>query len=152
MKPRFSNAHSKGEAMKNSILCLSAIVIFAGTTAVAAQSVGQEDVTVFAPYVVTKTTTRDFKSSPVTTIKMSRDISYHGLDLTSDADVATLEARVKQAAEDVCNQLDKGYPKSGYVAVAEDKKCAAKAAENALDEVRTVVAAVRSNSQSAQAK
>jgi len=152
VKPRFSNAHSKGEPMKNSILCLSAIVIFAGTTAVVAQSAGQEDVTVFAPYVIKKTTTRDFKSSPVTTIKMSRDISYQGLDLTSDTDVATLEARVKQAAEDVCNELEKRSPKSGYTAVAEDKNCAAKAAENALDEVRTVVAAARSNSQSAQAR
>ena len=138
--------------MKKSILFLSAIVILAGTSAAIAQTVGQEDVTVFAPYVVNKTMSRDSTKSAVTTINMSRDISYHGMDLTSDADVATLEARVKQAAEDVCNELDKRYSKSAYTAVDDDKNCAAKAAQNGLDELKTVVAAARSGGQSAKAQ
>jgi UrcA family protein len=99
--------------------------------------------------VVKKTVDKKPKSLPVTTVNMSQGISYHGLDLTSDADVATLEGRVRQAAEDICKELDRRYPKSVYIPVEEDKDCAKNAAENAMVEVRTVVSAVRSG-QSAQ--
>lgn len=132
--------------MKNQFRFLGAIVFLSSVTfPVVAQSAAEpaEEVTVFAPYVVKKTVTRQVRSIPVTTINMSRAISYHGMDLTSDSEVAALEARVKQAAEDVCNELDKRYPKSAYIPVAEDKDCAKNAAENAMAEVRIVVAAVR---------
>ena len=133
--------------MKNKVRFLSVICVLVGTAGIArAANDPTEEVTVFAPYVVKKTVTRAPRSLPVTTINMSRGISYHGLDLTSDTDVATLEARVTQAAADVCKELDRRY--SG-ASVDDDKNCAKNAADNALAEVRTVVAAVRSTPEAA---
>jgi UrcA family protein len=133
--------------MKNPVRFLSAILLLTSIAppVAVAQSAGQpvEEVTVFAPYVVKKSVTKAPRSLPVSTINMSRGISYHGLDLTADADVATLETRVRQGAEDICKELDRRYPKTAYIAVQEDKECAKNAAESAMVEVRTVVAAVR---------
>jgi UrcA family protein len=135
----------KGEPMKKQILFLGAIFLLAGMSSitVAQSTEPTEEVTVFAPYVVTKTVSKKPKSIPVTTINMSRGISYHGLDLTSDADVATLESRVKQAADDICNELDKRYSRGNFARVDQDKDCAKNAADSALTEIRLVVAAAR---------
>jgi UrcA family protein len=132
--------------MKNQSGALAVIVLLSGIAVPAvAQSASEptEEVTVFAPYVVTKTVTKPLRSIPVTTMNMSRSISYHGLDLTSDTDVATLDARVKQAADDVCKELERRYPKARYASVEDDKNCAKNAYDSTMSEVRTVVAAAR---------
>ena len=130
--------------MKNQFGALSTVVLLSAMACPAvAQPAPTEEVTVFAPYVVKKTVTKPLRSIPVTTVNVSRGISYHGLDLTSDTDVATLEARVKQTADDVCNELDRRFSKSVYNSVDDDKNCAKNAYDNAMSEVRTVVAAAR---------
>src|SRR5689334_11886049 len=123
----FSGLFRRVKPMKNQVHILAAAVLLSSIVspvAVAQSSQPSEEVTVFAPFVVKKIPSRAPKSGAVTTINMSRGISYHGLDLTSDADVATLNSRVQQAADDVCNELDRRYPKSIYVPVDEDKDCA----------------------------
>ncbi|HET7085537.1 MAG TPA: UrcA family protein [Rhizomicrobium sp.] len=132
--------------MKNKFRILSALVLLSSIispAAIAQSSQPSEEVTVFAPFVVKKIPSRDVKSGAVTTINMSRDVSYHGLDLTSDADVATLQTRVQQAAEDVCKELDRRYSKTSYMAVDEDKDCVKNAADNAMQEAKAVISAAR---------
>ena len=146
--------------MKKQILFLSAICLLAGISstimaqpsAPAAQSTDSamaqstepvEEVTVFAPFVVTRTVERRPKSIPVATINMSRGVNFHDLDLTSDTDVATLETRVRQAADDICRELGRRFPRGRFARANADRDCAKNASDSALVEVREVVATVR---------
>jgi UrcA family protein len=139
--------------MKNRVGFWGAFFILAGISAAGiAQSATQppDQVSRFGPYVVTKS----FKTSPYNvdkkTTSMSRVIDYRGLDLTSDADVAKLETRVRQVAEDICQELDRRNPRTIYTSVPEAKNCVADTSETALADVRAKVAMARANRQSAQ--
>lgn len=93
-----------------------------------------ENVTVFAPYVVKKTSTGMSKNR-VTTVSVSRKVSFADLDLSSAEGKAALEARVKETAADVCKQLDRRYPGQS---VDEDKNCVQEAIDEAMVSVRGV--------------
>ena len=110
---------------------------------VAAQTAAEptENVTVFAPYVVKK----DSAPSGVQAVTISREVSYHDLDLTKDGDVAALEKRVNQAAKDICGELDSRFSVGTQVwkQTRQDRECVKNASGSALVEARAVVAAVR---------
>jgi UrcA family protein len=151
----------EGEPMKRQMLFLGAIFLLAGMSsttiaqpsAPAAQSTESamaqtiepvEEVTVFAPFIVTRTVERGRpRSIPVSTINMSRGINFHDLDLTNDTDVATLETRVRQAADDICRELGRRFPRGRFAISNHDRNCAKNASDSALIEVREVVAAAR---------
>jgi len=151
----------EGEPMKKQILFLGAILLLAGTssaimaqsTAPASQSTDTamaqtiepvEEVTVFAPFIVTRTVERGRpRSIPTATINMSRGVNFHDLDLTSDADVATLETRVRQAADDICRELTRRFPRGRFARANADRDCARNATDSAMTEVKEVVATVR---------
>jgi|1185.fasta_scaffold258949_2 UrcA family protein len=138
--------------MRNQVSFLGAIFALAAISATdIAQSAIQapDQVTQSGPYVIRKSFTSEPFSAPRTITRMSRGISYRDLDLTSDADVAKLEARVKQTAQEVCRQLDRP-PKSISVSRNDVKACIRNASENALADVRTAVASARANNQAAQ--
>ena len=109
-----------------------------------AQSEPAEKITVFAPYVVKKVTSGPPRA-PVTTITMTRDVSYQDVDLKSEIGVTILVGRVRRAAEDICRALDHRYPRSVYVPVFGDKDCANKAAVDGMMQVYAVVAAARAS-------
>jgi UrcA family protein len=69
-------------------------------------------------------------------VVMSSRVSYADLDLAKPADVATLERRIKEAANYVCDKLGKAYPDSE----PDTKECAQRAANKALAEARKVAA------------
>jgi UrcA family protein len=77
----------------------------------------------------------------VTTVTMSRKVSFQDLDLGSAEGKAALEARVKQTASDVCKQLDRRYPGQS---IAENKNCVQEAIDEAMVSVRGVEAAAAS--------
>jgi UrcA family protein len=147
----------KDEPMKKQMLYLGAIFLLAGmssttiaqpaaqsTDSAMAQSIEPvEEVTVFAPFVVTRTVERRPKSIPTATINMSRGVNFHDLDLTSDTDVATLETRVRQAADDICRELARRFPRGRFARANADRDCAKNASDAALIEVKEVVATVR---------
>lgn len=122
------------------------LVVAQGTCAVA-QPAGlpTEEITVYAPYIVQKASSGPIRA-PVTTVTMSRHVSYKELDLKTESGVEALEARVRQAADEICQELDHRYPKTIYVPISQDKNCAKNAAENGLVQVKAVVAAVREHS------
>jgi UrcA family protein len=127
------------------VLLTAAIVAFcAGTGMAAAKPAPEptEQVTVFAPYLVQKAFVGPTRS-PVQVITISRAVSYHDLDLKTEAGAASLEARVKQAADDICRELDRRYPRTVYAPIAGGRNCAQFAADTSLIEVREIVAAVR---------
>jgi UrcA family protein len=70
-------------------------------------------------------------------VVMSSRVSYADLDLKKPADVATLEWRIKEAANVVCEKLGKAYPDSGPAT----QECAKRAADKALAEAKKVAAA-----------
>ena len=135
--------------MRNKLLALDAIVVL---TAISVADIAQsappppEQVTRSGPYLVNKTVETEAYSLPKTVTRMSLDIDYRGLDLTRDTDVARLEARVRQAAADICGELARQHPGWVYPSAGEEKNCARKASESALADVRTLVAAARAGS------
>ena len=122
-----------------------AMVFLAGSVPALAQE-PSEAVTVFAPYVVKKVETQRGigKRPTITTISVSRNVSYHDLDLTADAGETALAGRVRQAAQDVCRELARRFPATIYVPVAgEDKNCAKNVEAEAMMQVHAVVEASR---------
>ena len=107
-----------------------------------AQSEPSEIVTVFAPYLVKKAQTGRGRT-PVATVSVSRSVSYQDIDLTTEMGKIMLAGRVRQAAQDVCNELERRFSRSIYVPLAEDKDCAKNAENEAMGQVDAVVAASR---------
>ena len=124
------------------VIAMPAAAVACAVVPAIAQEASQpsEQVTVFAPYVVTKASTGPTKSR-VTTVTMSRNVSFEGLDLTSADGQATLESRVKQAAADVCKELDRRYPST--VSLTENRNCVKQALDEAMIQVRGVEKAVK---------
>jgi|SRR5579883_2983328 len=130
--------------MKTTLKFAAALSVLAAVTLPAfAQEEGTEDVTVFAPYVVKKSRAGRSRE-PVSVVKVSREVSFKDLDLTTSEGQATLEARVKQTASDVCSELDRRYPKAIYIAVEENKNCVKEAMSEAMNQVRSVEEAAKS--------
>jgi len=141
--------------MKNQISFLGALLALAVISATdIAQSASQptEQVTQHGPYLVKKTFTDEPYNASRTITSVSRDISYQGLDLTRDGDVTLLEARIRRVAEDICRELDRDHPKTIDPSAGRAKNCVEITSQSALAEVRTRVAAVRANSQSAESR
>ena len=131
--------------MKGYLQLAAAMVFLAGSVPALAQE-PSETVTVFAPYVVKKVETQHgIGNRPtITTISVSRNVSYHDLDLTADVGETTLAGRVRQAAQDACRELARRFPAKIYIPVAgEDKNCAKNAETEAMMQVRAVVEASR---------
>lgn len=112
------------------------------TVAAAAQTIPAptEEVVIYAPYVIKVTKSGMHPSAPVQTVSISRQVSYHDLDLAKDEDVGKLEGRVRLVANVVCKDIRQRYPET---TIADQDECARIAAHNALTEVEAIVDAVR---------
>src|SRR5690349_19607234 len=118
--------------MKLRIVFTCAAMLLSGLTDwAAAQQAGEpsEEVTIFAPYLVQKIVTGP-TGAPAMLVTSSRNVSYHDLDLKTDADVVILEGRIRQAAQDICHELDQRYSPQIYVRIS--KGCATDAANTGL--------------------
>lgn len=117
-----------------------AILFLASGRATAHQATEPDDnVTVFAPYLIKRKT----GLRKIQTIFVSRNVNFHDLDLTIPDDATALEQRVKQAAQDVCRELDSRYSHGDQI--AEDRFCAPNASADALAEIHmpTAIALAR---------
>jgi len=128
--------------MKLQIAFASAVLLLGGLAIAQPESQPSEEVIIFAPHVVQKSVTGSIRA-PVMMVTISRNVSYHDLDLKTEADVTTLEGRVRQAAQDICHELDRQYPPTIYVPISKVKNCATDAANNGLMQVKAIVTAVR---------
>jgi UrcA family protein len=117
------------------------LFLASGRSATTAQPTTEpgEDVTVFAPYIIKR------KSGPgnVQTISVSRNVSFHDLDLRISRDATALEQRVNQAAQDVCRELDSRYGSGVRKRISEDRFGAPHAFARALGEIQAIAAATR---------
>jgi UrcA family protein len=52
-----------------------------------------------------------------TRISVEKTVSYADLDLSKDADVTTMEGRIRDAARDDCRELDRRFPAAIYAPV-----------------------------------
>ncbi len=111
---------------------------FAGS-AVLAQQV--QEVTVQASRNIEKHQVgRTSSGVPIVDISLSYGVSYAGLDLVSHAGVMELEKRVKDAAAQACQELNRQYP----IDADKTADCTKAATDNAMVKVREVTAAAQS--------
>lgn len=70
-------------------------------------------------------------------------VSIAGLDLKNPSDAATLRARVRNAAWDACQTLDRHFPESIYFPVgsASDRDCVMRAAKDGMAQAREIAEA-----------
>ena len=103
----------------------------------------QEEVTVESPYTIRQQVLKPamFGQMPETQVSVDEDVSYSDLDLSKATDLDTLKGRIRQAARDSCNELDRKFPRTIYIPV-NDRNCVKDAANQALarlDEIRPPV-------------
>jgi UrcA family protein len=127
--------------------CLCAMLLVLGTfgagTALAATD-ATEEVTVDSPYtirqqVLPRTSQREMAARQTS---ISREISFADLDFSKQADVDIMRQRIRQAARETCDELDRRFPPTVYVPVQEARPCIATTTLHAfgrLDEARAVV-------------
>lgn len=114
------------------------------------QDMAQEDMAVGAPYAVKRElqpnpTASSTSSADVELISLSRGVTYSDLDLSQPTDVATLEARVRLAAREACDELDRRYPKEIFEPVPYYQDCVRTAVAHAMAAVRELEAAAVRN-------
>jgi UrcA family protein len=102
-----------------------------------------EHITVHAPDYVAKRAPlpgRQYGLMNAEVISLSKAVTYADLDLTKPADVQELQKRITDTAKDVCQELNRRYPKTSFQIVV-DRDCVKSAVDNAIDVEKLVVAA-----------
>jgi UrcA family protein len=124
----------QGKRARKSRSHVADAILFLASGRAAAQRATEpsDDMTVFAPYVITR------KAGPrkIQPISVSRNVNFHDLDLTIPGDAAALEWRVKQAAQDVCRELDSRYGNGDAMRIAQGRFCAPNTSADALAEIQ----------------
>lgn len=105
------------------------------------QSGDHETITVRPPYVVTKTTSHD-PHDPIASYTLSRVVDYGDLDLKTDSGVSSLNGRVQDAANGVCQAIDTRYPDKVYTPAMKGD-CANNAVAQARPQVDSAIARSR---------
>jgi UrcA family protein len=126
---------------------LAALTAPSSSQPAAAKSELHETITVYAPFVVRRAAVRPspLKHGAAEVISMDRQVSFADLDLTRSADQATLKARVNQAAQDACKELNRRFPKNIYIPVPENQDCVGNATKDAMQVVDEVILAANTS-------
>jgi UrcA family protein len=113
-----------------------AAALFAGST----HSQQLEEILVTGVRIATETQLRNDPGSVVTLTKVSVSygVSYEDLNLATPEGAAQLKARVRQAAEAACRELDRQYPLTN----PKGARCVEPAVDEAMPQVRRAIAAV----------
>jgi UrcA family protein len=114
-------------------------LLTANVPAVAQQA---EQITVVAPREVHhEIVGRTYSGLPVELVSLTRQVSYAGLDLKKQADVAELEKRIHETAKEACKQLDTLYPDLGNPRVPAHQDCVKTAVDAAMVQAKAAIAA-----------
>jgi len=101
-----------------------------------------EQVTVTAPREVTRTRVgRSRIGAPIEDITISEPVAFNDLNLKNPSDVEQLNQRVRDAAADGCDEIDRLYPLTRSVDTRRD--CIRRAVRSASAQVDAAVAAAR---------
>jgi UrcA family protein len=103
----------------------------------------EEQVTVESPYTIRQQVVQRAIHGEMqqTRISVDQNVSYADLDLSKAADLDTMKDRIRQAAKDSCSELDRRFPRTTYIPVA-DRNCVNDAENQAfarLDEIKPPV-------------
>lgn len=125
-------------------MSIKLVAVSAAAALVAGVALGQgvPEVKVEATRVITssltaKTVGRTASGIPVQDITLSYGVTAQGLDLATHTGALAFEQRVKDAAEQACQEIGRQYPN----ATPSDAVCAKAAAEGAMAKVHEMVAA-----------
>jgi len=103
-----------------------------------------EEVYVVAPHEVTrKTVGRSTIGAPIEEVTLTHRVSYADLDLTKQADIDALNARVKDSAARGCQELDQLYPAALDLTSPMPKTCTEMAMDGAMPQVAEAVESAR---------
>lgn len=111
--------------------------------AVFAQENGSQDVMVHGQPVVT---TEGWSRTGIQNqrVQLSQNISYADLNLATPSGASELEARVREAANTICQKLDNFDPASSGIQQAEERiNCINGAVDDAMTQVRQAISSER---------
>jgi len=102
-----------------------------------------ERVVIHAPEMVVKrmgTDARQYGLRNAEVITGEKSVNFADLDLSKPADVRELEKRISETARDICEDLNRRYPRSSFQVVV-DRDCVKTATDEAMDVVKNLVVA-----------
>jgi len=119
-------------------ICAAAAALAGGVaSAQETPEVKVEATRVVTNVMTAKTVGRTASGIPVKDITLSYGVSSAGLDLSTHVGALAFENRVKEAAEQACNEIGRQYPDS----TPSDAACARATVDKAMAQVHAAVAA-----------
>jgi UrcA family protein len=76
-------------------------------------------------------------------ISLSSTVSYADLDFSRAEDVIEMETRIRDTARDVCEELNRRYPRQSTQYVYTNTDCVRKATDDGLEVFRQITAAIK---------
>jgi UrcA family protein len=123
--------------MRRNLVTMAVVALIGTAVAGGAVAQQEEGVTVTASRVPKVEVAEPRPGSIMKTVSLSYGVSYSDLDLTTTDGKEQLKARVRQAAEDACGELDRQYP----LAEPKGQRCVGAAVDSAKDQVHDAIAA-----------
>jgi UrcA family protein len=124
-------------------MTIKLVAISAAAALVAGVALGQgvpevkvEATRVIASGIIAKTVGHTSSGVPIRDITLSYGVSAEGLDLSTHTGALAFEQRVKDAAEQACQDIGRQYPN----ATPSDAACAKAAADHAMVRVHELIA------------
>lgn len=103
-----------------------------------AQEAGSQEISVIAPQVtVEQQKPNDSGMMKVLIYTVQRRVSFADLDLRQDADAQRFRQRIRDAAQEGCDQITREHP------FAQDGRCVKTATDNAMVQADRVIEAAR---------
>ena len=124
------------------LLALAATALVFKTDPASAQQAAEEvieEIVVQAP-IVRRQVGRTAIGAKIEVIELRRRVSYADLDLSKDADVTALKARIETTAKESCEQLSDMFPLNPSDR-AEIRRCTNQAVDGTEEEVQAAIAA-----------
>ena len=123
--------------MRRNLVRMAVVALIGAALAGGAVAQQKEGVTVTASRVPKGEVAEPKLGSTMKTVSLSYGVSYSDLDLNTTEGKQQLKARVRQAAEDACEELDRQYP----LAEPKGQRCVGAAVDSAKDQVHDAIAA-----------
>jgi UrcA family protein len=151
---RFAQISKLNTAQKTFVASLAAGALFVGmavantgwaaasNSEAAASHEENETVIIHAPELVVKRMPASGRPNNVQNAEVitgEKPVSFADLDLSKPSDVAELEKRISATARDICQELNRRYPRTSFQVIV-DKDCVKSAVDEGMGVVKDLVA------------
>jgi UrcA family protein len=123
--------------MRRNLARTAVLVVLGATCAGSVLAQQDEGVTITASRMPQAVVVEHKPGSIMTKISLTYGVRYDDLDLSTQTGKEELKARVKQAAGEACEELDRQYP----FTEPKGPRCVEAAVDSAKDQVRAAIAA-----------